>query len=680
MALILPISVFAQELDRSVRPKAQPAPELNIGDYDVFEMKNGLRVFVVQNDRLPRVNFRLVLDRDPVLEGDKAGYVNIAGSILDRGTTNRTKAQIDEEVDFLGAFLNTSPTAIFGNCLSEHTEEFFSIMADVIMNPAFPEEEFTKLKKESLDGLEFVKDDPDAISNQVWNRIVYGSQHPYGDLEKKETVEAVTLEDCRQYYETYYRPNIAYLAIVGDISKGKANKLVKKYLSDWKAADVPTSEYLSPSNATGMRLAIVNREESVQSVMKIGNLINLEPGNPDIVKVSLMNQILGGGSQGRLYKNIREDKGYTYGAYSRYDTDELVGEFMATASVRNEVTDSALVQFFYELNRIRTEPVTEGSLQAAKNYLNGTFALTLENPGTIASFALNTARYQLPADYYSTYLQRLAAVTVEDIQAMANEHIKPENATVLIVGKGDEIMEGLSEMGTIQWYDIYGEPAPEPSIAVSHDITAEMVINDYLEAIGGREQLSNISKTHIQMELDMQGMPLQMDQKYEEPYKMSQDITMGTMNVFSIRLNGNEAKMTQQGQNIPMTEEDIAELRMEALIFPELHHEEMGITTELPAIKRINGKPAYEVVVTRPDGDQEREYYDVETKYKVRSSKEVEGPEGVIVSSTDYADYAAFDGIMYPTRISTTGPEKFEVMVKQVNFDPEFDEDTFKVE
>ena len=681
VALIASISTFAQELDRSVRPAAQPAPELNIGEYEVIEMKNGLKVFVVQNDRLPRVTFRLVLDRDPILEGDKAGYIDIAGSMLERGTATRTKAEIDEEIDFLGASLNTSATSVYGNCLSEHTEEFFQIMADVILNPSFPEAEFEKLKKESLDNLQFVKDDPGAISGQVWNRLLYGEQHPYGDLERTETVEAITLEDCKQYYETHYRPNIAYLAIVGDIKKGKAKKLVKKYLSDWESADVPTFEYIAPSNPTEMRLAVVNRDESVQSVMKIGNLTDLEPGSADIVKVSLMNQILGGGSQGRLYKNIREDKGYTYGAYSSYDADELVGEYMAYANVRNEVTDSTLAQFFYEMNRIRTEPVAEEDLQAAKNYLNGTFALQLENPNTVANFALNTARYELPADYYSTYLQRLSAVTVADLQAMAQEHIKPEQATVLIVGKGDEIMGGLSEMGTIQWYDIYGEPTTEPSIPIPAGVTASTVIEQYLTAIGGREKLEAITEAKISMEISMQGMRLQMVQKYSEPDKMAQEMTMGNMAIFSMRLNGDKAKISQQGQEIPVGEEEIASLKSEAMIFPELHYGDMGVTTELSAIKRVNGAPAYEMVVTLPNGDKKREYFDVETGLKVRSSSEAEGPEGPIVQSTDYADYQDFGGVMFPGKVTIPmGPQKLDAFTKEIDFEPEFDADAFKVD
>jgi zinc protease len=680
VALIAAIGLEAQELDRSIRPTAQPAPELNIGEYEVIEMKNGLKVFVVQNDRLPRVTFRLVLDRDPILEGDKSGYVGMAGSMMDRGTTTRTKAEIDEEIDFLGASLSTSSTGVFGNCLSAQTEEFFEIYADVLLNPSFPEEEFEKLKKENLDGLEFAKDNPDAISAQVWNRLMYGAQHPYGDIERKETVEAITLEDCKEYYDTYYRPNIAYLAIVGDISKGKAKKLVKKYLSDWEAADVPTFEYISPYNPAEMKLAVVNRDESVQSIVQIGNLIDLEPGHPDIVKVSLMNQVLGGGSQGRLYKNIREDKGYTYGAYSSYSTDELVGEFSASASVRNEVTDSALAQFFYELNRIRTEPVDEADLQKAKNYKNGTFALSLENPNTVANFALNTARYGLPEDYYATYLQRMSAVTVEDIQAMAQEHIKPENATVLIVGKGDEIMGGLSAMGTIEWFDIYGEPTTEPSIPIPAGVTAETVIEDYLAAIGGREKLSEITEAEIKMEISMQGMRLQMDQKYSEPDKMAQDMSMGSMAIFSMRLNGDEAKMTQQGQDIPMGEEEIADLKRDALIFPELHYEEMGVQAELSAIKRVNGAAAYEMVLTMPNGDEKREYYDVESGYKVRSSVEAEGPEGPIVQSTDYADYQDFDGVMYPGKVSIPlGPQKLDAFTKEVNFAPEFEAGAFDV-
>ncbi len=679
-ALIVFVSAQAQELDRSVRPTAGPAPEINIGEYEIIEMKNGLKVFVVQNDRLPRVTFRLVLDRDPILEGDKSGYVDLAGQMLTRGTATRTKAQLDEEVDFLGASLNASSSAVFGNCLSKNTEDFFAIMADVVMNPSFLEEEFAKVKKENLDALEFGKDNPDAISDRVWNRVVYGNQHPYGDVERAETIEAITLDDCKQYYQTYFKPNISYLAIVGDISPKKAKKLVKKYLADWEMGDVPSFEYIAPTNPSDFRVVVVNQDESTQSNVKIGNLVDLEPGSEDAVAAEVMNEVLGGGFAGRLFKNLREDKAYTYGAYSALSSDPLVGEFQGYGKVRNEVTDSAVTQFLFEFNRIREGDLIQEDLDAVKSYMNGKFALRLENPNTIASFALNTARYDLPADYYANYLKKLAAVDLEAVTRVANEYIKPEQSTLLIVGKGEEIMSGLAEFGTIEWVDIYGDPTTEPSVPIPAGVTAEVVIENYLTAIGGREKLAEVSEAYIKMELSAQGMTLSMEQKYQEPDRMAQEMSMGPMAIFSMRLNGDEAKMSQQGQDIPMSEEDIADLKMEALIFPELHYAEKGITTELKSIKTIDGQSVYEMEVTSPNGDVRSDYFDITTGYKVRSSSSQEGPEGPIVQSTDYANYTDFDGVMYPgTVYIPLGPQKMEATTKEVNFAPAFTDEDFKV-
>ena len=677
-ALIFVVGAQAQELDRSIRPSAGPAPDINIGEYEVIEMKNGLKVFVVQNDRLPRVTFRLVLDRDPILQGDKAGYVSMAGQMLNRGTTSRSKADLDEEVDFLGASLNASATSVYGNCLSKHTEEFFAIMADVIQNPSFSEDEFAKVKKEAIDGLEFSKDNPDAISNQVWNKVLYGNQHPYGDLERSETLENITLEDCKQYYSTYFKPNIAYLAVVGDISSKKAKKLVKKYLSDWEAEEVPSFEYIAPTNPSEFSVAVVNRDESTQSVIKIGNLIDLEPGAPDAISLEVMNQVLGGGFGGRLFKNLREDKAYTYGAYSSLESDPLVGEFQAYAKVRNEVTDSSVAQFLYEFNRMIDGDLEQEELDKAKSYLNGTFALRLENPNTVASFALNTARYNLPTDYYANYLKNLAAVDLAAVKSVASEYLKPNKATLLVVGKGDEIMSGLAAFGPVEWYDIYGDPTTEPSIPIPAGVTADVLIEKYLTAIGGREKLESIDQAYIKMELSAQGMTLSMEQKYQQPDRMAQEMTMGPMAIFSMRLNGDQAKMTQQGQSLPISEEEINDLKNEAMIFPELHYAEMGVTTQLKAIKNINGAAAYEMELTMPNGDVKSEFYDMETGYKVRSAASQEGPEGPIVQSTDYADYADFGGVMYPTRISIPmGPQKLEATTKEVNFEPTFTEADF---
>ncbi len=446
------------QFDRSVKPEPGPAPEIQLGDVESFTLKNGLKVFVVENNKLPRVSFSLVLDNDPVLEKENAGYVSMMGQLLRSGTSNRDKAKLDEDIDFLGASLSTSSTGVYAGSLKKHADKILGIMADVVLNASFPESELEKLKKQTLSGLAANKDDADAIAANVSQVLRYGKDHPYGEITTEETVENIDLAEIKEYYNTYFKPDNAYLAVVGDINKKEAEKLVKKYFAKWEKGNVPSAEYALPEAPDETIVALVDRSNSVQSVINITYPLKLQPGHPDVIKSNVMNQILGGAFSSRLNMNLREKHGYTYGANSSISSDKLVGSFRASSSVRNEVTDSAIVEFLHELKNIKTNNVTDEELQNVKNYLTGSFARSLENPQTIATFAINIDRYNLPADYYTNYLKKIAEVSLQDVDEMAERYIIPKNAYIIVVGKGADIADKIGKYGVMKYYDIYGNP------------------------------------------------------------------------------------------------------------------------------------------------------------------------------------------------------------------------------
>lgn len=679
-ALLVAVASMAQ-LDRSKMPEAGPAPEINIGDYYIFTLKNGMKVFVVQNDETPTVNFRLIVDRDPLVEGDKAGMTGIFGELLRRGTTSRSKKELDEAIDFIGASLGTSSTAVYGSCISKYTEDLMAIMSDVVLNPAFPEEEFDKIKTETLSGLEVSENDPNAISNRVEGAVLYGLNHPYGEMMTRETIENITLEDCKNYYSEFFSPNITYLAIVGDIKKGKAKKLVKKYFGDWEEIDVATYSYEKPKNVESTRIAMVNRDESVQSVISISNLIDLEPGHPDVVKLSVTNQILGGGSSARLFRNLREDKAYTYGAYSDYDSDELIGSFSASASVRNAVTDSAIAEFLYEFERIRTEPVSQEELDAAVNYLIGSFARALENANTVATFAINTARYDLPEDYYQTYLQRLSAVTVEDVQATAQKYIRPENATVTLVGKYTDLAGKLDQFGSVEYYSKWGEPTEEPVIPLPEGLTAQDVVKDYIEAIGGMEKVAGLKDMKANYMMNVQGQTIQMEVLVKLPGKSFQSMKMGNMTLYTAVSDGKSAKVYQQGSEVPMGENEINEMIDGAVIVDEYHWLTDSANIELTAVKRMDdGTKAYEVTLEKSNGSVAYYYYDTETGLRIREVTMAETPQGEMAQSTSYADYQEVNGVLFPFTVSLPlGPQSMKAEVKNLEVNSGLSDSKFKL-
>jgi len=670
---LLLISLFATmamaQVDRSKMPEPGKAPEIEFGKYKVYELDNGLKVIVVEDHKLPRLTMSLTVDRDPIFEGEKAGYVTLAGQMLRQGTTNRPKEQLDEEVDYIGASLSTSSSFIFTSGLSKYNEKLMEIMADVALNPSFPVEEFEKLKKQQISGIQSSKDDPDQVAGNVFGTVLYGKDHPYGEMLTIEKVESVELEDCKQYYQNYWIPNQCYLTIVGDIKPRKAKKMAKKYFGDWEQGNIPRNTFTAPATPDNVMISLVNKDNAVQSVLRMGNTIDLKPGDPDIVKLELANQILGVGSKGRLFQNIREDKGYTYGAYSDYDYDKLIGSFTANASVRNEVTDSAIAEFFNEFNRIRTEPVTEEELEGSKNFIIGSFGRSLESPNTVASFALNIQRYNLPEDYYENYLSRLQALTTADVMEVAKKYIKPENMHITLVGKANQIADKVEKFGPIQYYDEKGNKTEKPSIPVPEGVTAQMVIDNYIKALGGKEKLESVKDLRMKMNAEVAGAPMQLSAEIvrKRPNKYKMEITATGMGVVQKQVfDGTKGTQSAMGQTQSLQGEELEEMKAESTFNKEMKYLQMGYELNLDRMAMVDGKKAYVLEVTSPAGSTTTEYYDAESGYKIKEEQTVETPQGEMVSSTSYADYTDKDGFKYAKSITVNSGQVINMTVTEV--------------
>ncbi|WP_234408324.1 M16 family metallopeptidase [Marinilabilia salmonicolor] len=481
--LTLVTGIVSAQLDRSTPPSPGPAPEVQIGDYDKFTLPNGLTVIVVENNKVPVVSYSLSLDVTLPAEGNLAGYIELAGSMLRSGTSNRTKAEIDEAVDFIGATLSTGKKGIYASSLTKHSDELLDIMSDILLNPSFPEDELKKQITQYKTGIQANKEEPSVIAQNIAGKLIYGQNDPYGEIVSEETLDNISAEDCRNYYKSYFRPNTAYLVIVGDINAKEAKKQTKKYFGDWEKAAVPQNIFPYPEAKKEPVVAISNKEGANQSTIVVAHEVNLTPGHPDIPRAQVMNSILGGGSfNARLFQNLREDKAYTYGAGSSLNSDERVGSFKASAQVRTSVTDSALTEILDEMKRIRTEPVSDEELQLVKNSITGTFGRALEDPQTVARFALNIERYDLPKDYYETYLQRIAEVTKEDVLNAAQKYLKPENAVILAVGNASDItdkMKAFSPSQKVTQYNYYGNVVEKK--AADANVSATGILADYIQ-------------------------------------------------------------------------------------------------------------------------------------------------------------------------------------------------------
>ncbi|MDP4834053.1 MAG: insulinase family protein, partial [Schleiferiaceae bacterium] len=317
IALSLVASVAASaQIDRSIRPTAAPARTPTIAQYQKFQLKNGLTVLLVEDHKLPRISLSLTMDVGQVLEGDKSGTVSLLGDLLSEGTNAYTKEALDEKVDFIGARLSTGGTSVGAGGLSKYAEDLFALSAEVAQRPTLPQAGFDKIKERTLSGLKSQKDDAAAIQSNIFNARVFGANHPNGELTTEASVANVTLADCKKAYATYWKPNIAVLTIVGDIDLARAKALAEAHYGGWKGKFAKKASFPAPADLSGIQIQVANRPSSVQSNIQIGNTIELPIGHPDLEALRVMNEVLGAGSAGRLFRNLREDKAYTYGAYS----------------------------------------------------------------------------------------------------------------------------------------------------------------------------------------------------------------------------------------------------------------------------------------------------------------------------------------------------------------------------
>ena len=664
---------------RATAPEPGPAPEIRLGDFEDFELDNGLQVVLVENHKLPRVSYQLFVDVPLHLEGETAGAQDLLGAMLRRATSTMSKEEIDEAVDFIGANISTSGSGAYASTISKYKEDVLELMADIVLDAQFPEEEFAKVKEEAKAGLAQETTDPNQIASRVRRAVIYGD-HPYGELTTEASLENIDVATVQEVYDTYFVPNRSYLVMVGDLTPEEARSLAEEHFSDWEEKEVEVPEYPTPRKPDGVTVNFVPRTGAVQSNVIIADPITLEPGTKESIRAGLLNIILGSGFNGRLFANLREDKGYTYGAYSSTNEDPIVGNFQAYASVRNEVTDSAVTEFMYELKRMANEPITEKELQDAKSQVAGSFGRALESPQRIASYALNTERYDLDRDFYPEYLQVMQATSVNDVKEVAEDLITPDNIHIIVVGDKAvaEKLAGFATSGKVNYYDVNGEPVDmEAMSAAATDVSAEEVLNGYFAAIGGKEAAMNLENISMTMEGTVQGQTINQTLVKTADYKLSSQTSMMGMVLADQRYADGKAQVKQQGQNVPLPEEAVAAMKDDAALFPEATYLEMLDSVTVEGSELIDGEQAIVLAITK-NGNTVREYYAADDMLKVQTVKS-QGPQTV---TQRYADYAPAGEILFPRTITLEGmlPVPLEMKVTEVEVNTEIDPALFEME
>ena len=668
---LVSVGAYAQ-IDRSKMPPAGPAPEINLENPQTFEMKNGLKVLVVENHKLPRVSIQLQIDNAPVLEGGKAGVSSLTGSLLGQGSKTIPKDEFNEEVDFLGARINFGSQNAYASALSKYFPRILELMADAAIHPNFVQEEFEKEKQKMLTGLKSQEKDVKAIAGNVSGALAYTKKHPYGEFATETSVNKVTLDDVKKFYANYFLPANAYLVIVGDVDFKETKKLVEDYFTPWTKGTPPSLGFTVPSDALYTQINFVDVPNAVQSEITVENLIQLKMKDADYLPALLANEILGGGGEGRLFLNLREDKGYTYGSYSRLGDDKYApSRFRAVASVRNAVTDSSVVELLKEIDMIRNSPVSKEELENTKAKYTGRFVIALEDPQTIARYALDIETEDLPKDFYTTYLERLEKVTVEDVQKAAQKYFKPEKTRIVVTGKASEVLPNLENVMfngkkiPVNFFTKNAEPTEKPesgAASLPAGIGVTDVLNQYIEAIGGQDKLAAIESYHLTAETEMQGMKLNLEMMKTAGGKFMQDVKVGGNSMSKQVFDGEKGYMMMQGQRKDMGAEEIVKIKEEAVPFPELDYLSNDSVT-LEGMETIDGKKAYKVKLS----EEKSAFYDMETGLKVQETTQAEMGGQKMVSTINYKDYQEVSGVQFPFIIAqTVGPQSFDFKVSEI--------------
>ncbi|HPA23798.1 MAG TPA: pitrilysin family protein, partial [Ferruginibacter sp.] len=449
-----------------------------------------------------------------VFEGEKAGTLDLVGSMLGEGTTQMPKEKFDEAVDILGANVSFSASGASASALTRYFEKAFSLMADGLQNPAFSHESFDKLKSMTITGLKTEEKSTPQIASRVYKALSYGKQTAQGEFTTEESVKNISLDDVKVSYKNFITPSRSYLTFVGDITAANAKALTEKYLGKWDGKKLPVPTAPKAENPAKTEIDFINIPTAVQAEIRVGNIVNNPLSNPDYHALLLANYILGGGAESKLFMNLREKHGFTYGSYSSVGNGRFPALFTATAAVRTEKVDSASSEIFKEILAMRDGKVTAENLANAKALYNGSFALGMEDPAKTATYASNILINGLEKDFYRTFLQKINAVTLDDIKRVSAKYFSENNSRILIAGNADKIIPGLLKYGfPIKKYDRFANPVVEevkevkadPSVKTTDKISAFDIVDSYLKAIGGKEELKKINSSLTNLSMDVMG-------------------------------------------------------------------------------------------------------------------------------------------------------------------------------
>ncbi len=678
-------SDYVKPIDRSIQPKQGKTPTIDLKKPTIFTLKNGLTVIIVENKKLPTFSVRLSIDNPPSSEGNKAGLSQLSSALFGEGSKNISKEVFNEEVDYLGASISMGMGFAYANGLSKHKERIFELLSDAALNPNFTQEELDKEKDKLITGLKSEENSPAAIAQRVTGILAYSTDHPYGEYISEESVNNVSIKDIENNYNEMFNPNNAYMVVSGDVNVDEIKDLVTNYFKKWKSSKKEVIQTIkSPVDVSSTEINIVDMPDAVQSELSVLNITDLQTNSEDHHAALVTNYILGGAFNSYLNMNLREENGWTYGARSSIARNKWTSAtFRATTSVRNAVTDSAVVEILKEINKIRDEFVTDEMLATAKAKYLGNFIMSTENKSLLADFAVNIKTLNLPDNFYETFIEKINQVSKEDVKRIANKYLKPENLRIIVVGKGLDVADKLENIDyngsliPVKYFNKVGELIEKPVFAKEIDasVTVKNIFDKHIESIGGAEKLNTVKSISITAAVTIPGAPFKPNAIIKEkfPNKSSMEMSvpgMGTL--MSQKFNGEDGYIEQMGQKIPYEDDQKNSEKEKLGLFEEAYLDPSNM--EIVSLSPIDGKDVYKIKVK----DDSFRFYDAETGLLVMTEETTSAMGNEIITVTKFSDYKEVDGIKFAFKTEiVTGPQTIVIEADQVIVNEEIADDFF---
>ena len=661
LAALLASNFIYSQVDRSQIPPSGPDPEIKLGQPYEYELSNGLKLIIVENNKLPRASVNLFIDSQSYSSDGKTGIGSITSSLLGKGTKNILKDDFIEEIDFMGSTLSLYTTGAYGSSLSKYFPRILELLADGLLNPVFDEEEFTKEKDRLLESIKENEKSVTSIARRVGDIIIYGKNHPNAEYTSESSINNISFKDLEPYFKKRFIPNNAYMVIIGDVKAEETKERILDLFSKWEKGEVMTEDITVNNSFDQTEIHFIDMPNAIQSEIRFQNLIEMRKNSPDYISLLVANRILGGEPESRLESKIREDKGYAYYARSNFGSNKYSSTtFNAYTSSRANVTDSSVIELLSEIDKIKKVKVDGQELSDIKAAYFGDFVRDTESPSTIAQYSVDIKIEELDNDYYKNFIKSVNQVTSDDIFKVSNKYFNTNQGAIIIAGKGSELVDKLENLTydgkklNINYYDTRGNIIDKPNYSIDDNVSVESIINNHIDAIGGKERLVKVEsiQTSGSANLNMQGQSFVLE-FYSIKNNQNQSLSTvkaGGMMVQKSVFNKYQGYNEVNGQRILLKDSELETAIIDSALFSELNYD--FSTIELVGTSVINNEKVYEIKIT----DSKTEYYSIESGLKIKEVQITEVDGNQIVVETTINRYEEINGVLIPSEINQVTP------------------------